>query len=164
MTRNIGLRVLIFCLVVTTIGCDRITKHLATDRLAGGSTHSYLSDTLRFEYVRNPGGFLSLGAGLPARPRLMLFSVGTTVLLIALIFVAMKRRWSGAALTGATLVCAGGASNLVDRLMHGSVVDFINVGVGSLRTGIFNVADMAVLGGALLLALASRDGSLDKQP
>jgi signal peptidase II len=54
------------------------------------------------------------------------------------------------------LVCAGGLSNLIDRIAYGGrVVDFLNVGMGPLRTGIFNVADMAITGGALLLLIDS---------
>jgi len=47
----------------------------------------------------------------------------------------------------------GGASNLIDRASRGHVVDFLNLGVGSLRTGIFNVADVAVLLGAVLIVV-----------
>jgi len=46
---------------------------------------------------------------------------------------------------------AGGVSNLVDRLRHDKVSDFLNVGVGRLRTGIFNVADMAIVLALLLI-------------
>ena len=45
-----------------------------------------------------------------------------------------------------------GSGNLIDRILHdGTVVDFLNFGIGSLRTGIFNVADVAIMGGAALL-------------
>jgi signal peptidase II len=57
-------------------------------------------------------------------------------------------------LVGACLFVAGGISNLADRVIRGSVVDFMNVGVGPLRTGIFNVADLAIMAGALLVAVA----------
>jgi len=57
------------------------------------------------------------------------------------------------------LFVAGGASNLIDRVTYGMVIDFMNVGIGSLRTGIFNVADMAImLGAGILLLEASRSG------
>jgi signal peptidase II len=39
----------------------------------------------------------------------------------------------------------------LDRIVHGTVVDFVSVGVGSLRTGIFNVADVAILAGLFML-------------
>ena len=51
-------------------------------------------------------------------------------------------------LVGLSLIVGGGAGNLVDRLLRqGRVGDFIMVGVGTVRTGIFNCADMAVLAG-----------------
>jgi signal peptidase II len=51
------------------------------------------------------------------------------------------------------LFIAGGTSNLLDRITYGMVIDFMNVGIGPLRTGIFNVADMAIMLGAGMLAL-----------
>jgi len=148
-------------LALGTIGCDRVTKSLATDRLAMAAPQSFFAGTLRLEYARNPGGFLSLGADLPPGPRQIVFAAGTSVLLVGLAAVAIRRRWAGPALAGVTLICAGGLSNLVDRLLHGSVVDFINVGVGPVRTGIFNVADVAVLTGAVVLAWVSRERSAE---
>ena len=63
-----------------------------------------------------------------------------------------RGRMTSAAL-GLALVVAGGVSNLADRVAHGAVVDFLNVGLGSLRTGIFNVADMAIMTGVGLILL-----------
>jgi signal peptidase II len=59
-------------------------------------------------------------------------------------------------LVGWSLVIGGGASNLIDRLVRdGRVVDFLRIGIGELRTGVFNVADAAiVLGLACLFASA----------
>ena len=48
----------------------------------------------------------------------------------------------------------GGASNWVDRVVRGSVIDFINVGYGPLRTGIFNVADVAIMLGVGIVVIA----------
>ena len=56
-----------------------------------------------------------------------------------------------------SLVCGGGLGNLIDRIrFDGHVTDFLNVGVGSVRTGIFNVADMALMVGMVLFFLAYR--------
>ena len=69
---------------------------------------------------------------------------------------ALTRRLKGMALLGLWLLFAGGFSNLVDRVVHGRVVDFLNVGIGPVRTGIFNVADMAIMLGVALLLGGSR--------
>ncbi len=52
---------------------------------------------------------------------------------------------------GWILFVASDLSNLIDRVAMGSVIDFINVGIGSFRTGIFNIADVAIMAGAALL-------------
>jgi signal peptidase II len=152
--KHAGFKLALLVLVLTTIGCDRVTKQLAMGTLAGRGSRSYLSDTLRLEYAENTGAFLSLGENLPGWARRSLFAYGTGVLLVVLAAVAVRQRWSGAALAGACLIWAGGASNLIDRLTRGSVVDFLNVGIGPVRTGIFNVADLAVAVGVVLLIAA----------
>lgn len=144
----------LLALAATTVGCDRATKHIAARVLEGEPTRSYLGDTLRLGYAENVGGFLSLGAGLPDGVRTGVFTVATGLVLVALVVVAVRARWSGLRLTALVLFVAGGASNWIDRAMRGSVVDFLNVGIGPLRTGIFNVADMAIMLGAALLLLA----------
>jgi signal peptidase II len=53
------------------------------------------------------------------------------------------------------LFVAGGASNWIDRVTRGSVVDFLNVGVGPLRTGVLNVADVAIMLGAGVIVIAT---------
>jgi signal peptidase II len=143
-------------LILSTIGCDRVTKHLASTRLADAPRHSFLADTVRLEYAENTGAFLSLGATLPDQLRTGVLTYGVAIGLLVVAVVALKKRWAGVPLTGAALIWAGGVSNLADRAMRGSVVDFMNVGLGSLRTGIFNVADIAILGGAVLIAVSEQ--------
>ena len=150
-----GTRLLLLAVVATTIGCDQVSKHVASTHLMDGR-QSYLGDSLRLEYSENTGAFLSLGAGLPWWARTTLFSAGTGVLLIGCVVAAFTRRLKGMALLGLWLLFAGGFSNLVDRVVHGRVVDFLNVGIGPVRTGIFNVADMAIMLGVALLLSGSR--------
>jgi signal peptidase II len=65
--------------------------------------------------------------------------------------IQLRRRvWS---LVGVSPSLAGGASNWLDRAATGRVVDFMNVGLGPLRTGIFNVADVAIMCGAAVRVL-----------
>jgi signal peptidase II len=139
--------------VLGTIGCDRATKHLASTTLAGTPGRSYLADTVRLGYVENPGGFLSLGASLSPDVRVALFTVGTGILLLVMLAFAVRRRAEGWVSIGLALFVSGGVSNWFDRLERGSVVDFLNLGIGPLRTGIFNVADVAILLGALVFGI-----------
>jgi signal peptidase II len=144
--------------MVATIGCDRVTKHFAATTLAGTSRRSFLADTVRLEYGENTGGFLSLGANLPAVARISVFVIGTGVALLFAVWVAVRSPVNEWTLLGLSLFVGGGASNWVDRVTRGSVIDFLNVGLGSLRTGIFNVADMAIMLGAGIIVITEIRG------
>src|SRR5262245_33358197 len=148
-------KVFALVLLLSTIGCDRVTKHIAATTLAGSPPRSYFGGIFRLEYAENAGAFLSLGSTLPdwARTGLLVFVAAAG--LIAVAVASIKFRWAGVPFTGAALFVAGGASNLIDRIARGSVVDFMNVGLGSLRTGIFNVADIALVLGVAFMVLGS---------
>jgi len=62
---KMSFRLALLLVIVATIGCDRVTKHVATETLSGRPTQSYLSDTVRVGYTANAGGFLSVGDNLP---------------------------------------------------------------------------------------------------
>lgn len=150
LLRNLRTKLALWLLILSTVGCDRLTKHLASSRLAGTAGRSYLASTVRLEYAENAGAFLSLGADLPEWIRTAALTIGPAALLVVLAIVLWRHRLPTISLAGLALIAAGGLSNLLDRILHGNVVDFINVGVGSLRTGIFNIADVAILLGIIL--------------
>jgi signal peptidase II len=144
MMTKIGIRLVLLIAISATIGCDRVTKHVAATRLSGGPGRSFLADTFRLEYAENTGAFLSLGADWPRPIQTAVFGAGNA-LLLAIFVVVVRRGWPTRTLLGVSLLVGGGVSNLLDRIVHGAVVDFMNVGIGPLRTGIFNVADMAIM-------------------
>jgi signal peptidase II len=156
-------RLVLVVAVLGTIGCDRVTKHIATTTLAGTAGRSYLADTVWVGYVENRGGFLSVGATLPPAVRAFVFTVGTGLMLVALTVLAIRRRWRGWPLIGVALIVAGGGSNWIDRVVRGSVVDFLNMGIGPFRTGVFNVADVAIMTGAVLLVLVGSQRTAEER-
>jgi len=148
---------LLAVVLAATIGCDRVTKRIAADTLVGAGDLTFLAGTVRVLYTENTGGFLSLGAGLSSRGRTAVFVVGTGLVLIVAAVGLLRSRLDVWSLLGVTLFVAGGASNWIDRVTRGTVVDFLNVGVGPIRTGVFNVADMAIMVGlGLLIAAEAR--------
>jgi signal peptidase II len=144
---------LILVTVITCVGCDQTTKFIAKSCLPDAGTLSFFGDTVRLQLVRNQGAFLSLGASLPETWRRGLFLGGTGGILLTVLCYALFSKSASWSLTLAfALFLAGGVGNLVDRLMYGGyVVDFINIGIGRLRTGVFNVADIAIVAGAGVL-------------
>jgi len=141
-------------IVVCCVSCDQATKGLATTKLAGRPPISLLGDTVRLAYAENPGGFLSIGAGLPAGIREWVFEALAVVTVVALFTGAIwSRSLDRLQLVGVSLLIAGGVGNIIDRVIRGTVRDFLNVGVGSFRTGIFNIADFAITVAAALLLI-----------
>lgn len=149
----LGLGILLF-----TVGCDQATKKVAVATLKNEPRQTFLGDLLRLEYAENPGAFLGFGNRISEQAAFWVFVIGVGLLLLGLgvwLFLG-KERQPRAVLIALTLMLAGGASNWLDRLANdGRVVDFLNVGFGGLRTGIFNVADVAIMAGAALAFIAS---------
>lgn len=154
--------VLLTMVVLSCIGCDRVTKQVASARLRNLAPMSFLGDTLRIQYAENPGAFLGWGGTLPDPVRFALLIVVNAALLAGVTGVLLAR-WNmdRAAFTALALILGGGLGNLIDRVFqNGLVIDFINLGLGPVRTGIFNVADMAItLGSLLVMALSFRNKS-----
>jgi signal peptidase II len=150
---------LLLLVVVATVGCDRGTKHLASARLMDRPARSYLGDTVRLVYAENPGAFLSLGADWPEWARRGVLGFVVAGSLVGIAFVAWRHRASRAMTLGLGLVLAGGSSNLFDRIAWGHVVDFMLLRAGPLQTGVFNVADVAITLGVVLVFLGGRNSA-----
>ena len=144
-------------IVITGVGCDQATKQIAAQQLRGTPPISFMHDLVRLQYAENQGAFLGLGNSLSPELRFWLLTVATAVLLLGLaIFLIVQWQLPRLSFIALSCVLAGGLGNMIDRLVHdGSVIDFLNLGLGSLRTGIFNIADIAITGGVVLLWAAS---------
>ena len=156
MSRS-GIRrwLLVLPFILLTVACDQTSKRLAAEVLAGLGPHSYLGGSVVLLYSENSGAFLGLGSALAETTRFWLFTVGVGGLLL-LFLVKLFRAGSRAELIGWTLIVSGGLGNLIDRVLHdGRVIDFLRIGVGELRTGIFNLADAAIVAGLLALFVAT---------
>ncbi|MGH1429419.1 MAG: signal peptidase II [Arenicella sp.] len=152
-------RIIVILLVsISCIGCDQSTKSIASQYLPKNGMDSYFNDLLRLGYAENVGAFLGMGSHLPEQYRFLLFTVVVGVLLSAFLFyLIFNKKLSFLSLAALSLMFAGGSSNFFDRVVNnGAVVDFLNIGVGSLRTGIFNVADMAILLGCFIFFLTQK--------
>jgi signal peptidase II len=166
MKTNVRIAVILMT-VVGCVGCDQVTKSIARDQLPLLQVISLFNDTVRLEHTENSGAFLSLGDTLSSTARRILFTLGGAVLVTATAVWAFRsRRISGAQIVGAALICGGGLGNVIDRVSHsGNVTDFLNVGVGLVRTGIFNFADMALMLGVALLVVGDMSGArLSRNP
>jgi signal peptidase II len=148
---------LILLVVLACVGCDQATKVLAREHLAGIPPIHLLGGVIRLHYAENTGAFLGMGAALPQATRFWALGIFVGLILAGLaVFVLTTEELTPLGVLGGALTLGGGASNLIDRLRdRGAVTDFVTVGLGDLRTGVFNVADVAITLGVVLLLVGS---------
>lgn len=152
---NTKLKILFFCLIcIILLALDHYTKTVAKEHLQDKEPISYFNNTMYLVYAENTGSFLSFGADWPESVSFWVFGI-IPVLFLLLLFVYCLRKartLTFSRLLPLCLIFAGGMGNIIDRLIyHRHVIDFMNVGIGSLRTGIFNVADLCITTGVVIL-------------
>lgn len=131
---------------------DVVTKWIVQRSLHLGESVPVAGDTLRLTYVLNPGAAFGFSVGPHSRIIFGLLAVFAAVLILEV--VRQTPPGERPRLAALALILGGALGNLVDRVRHeGGVVDFLDVGVGSFRWPIFNVADVGVTSGAVLLVL-----------
>lgn len=132
---------------------DQATKALFKQILTPGEVVSFLSGSLLILPTYNHGAFLSLGAGMSDATRNIVFIYGVLAILVGLFGWLLRSSKLGRTEVIATAcILGGGLSNLFDRCVYdGRVFDFLNVGIGQLRTGVFNVADIGIMLGVALI-------------
>jgi signal peptidase II len=136
-----------FVLSFFVVVLDQATKWLTKKYMMLSESRQVLGDFLRYTYIENPG--MAFGIQIGNRTLFTIFSVAASIVIFAYLLKTRGDRkvvkWS------LSLVLGGAIGNLIDRVFRGSVVDFIDVGIGELRWPVFNVADSAVTVGMIIL-------------
>lgn len=144
---------------LAVVAVDQWTKHLVETTLAYGESRAVLP-FLSLKYVLNPGAAFGFLADANPVARMVFFAaVGLAAVFVIAILAARSKTRTG--LAAYALVFAGAAGNFIDRIRAGSVTDFIDLHAGSLHWWIFNVADVAITAGIVLLLV---EGLLLNQP
>lgn len=148
----ISILIIVFVLVV-----DQGTKRIASELLQGKPAIRYLNSFFVFIYAENTGAFLSLGRHWPAWAKVLFLQALPVILLGVVGFNVVRHSHYGVTpVIGLSLILGGGSGNLIDRILsNGSVIDFMNIGIGRIRTGIFNVADLAIMAGSAILIIGA---------
>lgn len=132
---------------------DQITKRMAVDALSPAYVpHEVLGEWFRLTLVYNPGAAFGLHLGSYSR---WIFMVLTVVAVVTMWRLYRASPADAVWRVRALLCVTGGAfGNFIDRIISPrGVVDFLDVGVGAWRWPTFNLADIAVSTGAILLAI-----------
>jgi len=142
-------------IILLNIGCDQCTKHYARKHFMGAQSIHFIGDLAVISYTENSGGFLSVGSNIRQPYKKILLTVFPAILMaLALIYLFTGRNLSYPEIFCICCILGGGISNLSDRILYnGFVADFLNFGIGNIRTGILNFADMSVFFGVIFLII-----------
>ncbi len=155
-TRHIAVVALTFAV---NYGLDRITKFLASAYLQGSRGYSFFYNVIVLRYAENSGAFLSMGARWPDWLKYSVLLALPALLCLYGLWYCLFRERDLLKTIFLVSALAGGLGNLVDRSFNGfMVVDFLNFGIGRLRTGVLNVADLSITFG--FLAYLAREWTL----
>jgi signal peptidase II len=155
--------IIVIMILCCCVGCDRITKEMAKQTLQHAPPMSYFHDCFRLQYTENQGAFLSLGVNWSDHLWFWILVILPGIILCGtLLFILISHKIHPYHILTLSLIIGGGIGNLFDRIVHHrKVIDFMNIGIGSLRTGIFNVADVLIMigtGGLILISLLQYSG------
>lgn len=138
------------------IGLDQWTKAWAIATLKDMPTTQLLGGSLLLIYAENTGAWGSMGSNLNDTLRFWILTVLPFIFLGGLSWYTVTSHELKTYMSACySMVIAGGVGNLIDRAMHGYVVDFLWFGIpGGLGTNIFNVADVSIMIGVITLIVA----------
>ncbi|MEO8773389.1 MAG: signal peptidase II [Gelidibacter sp.] len=147
----------IVLLIVANIAIDQISKFIVRAKIAQNEIIQLIGDVFIMTKVENSGAFLGMGSDLsPTLKWLLLLILPVIVLGGVVYYIITNKTLDRLSLIGFCCIVGGGIANVFDRFMYGSVTDFFHIDLGGIfRTGIFNLADMSVSFGMILLVIAS---------
>lgn len=149
-------RIVILAIVTLNIGCDQISKEIVRKNVAPMEYIQVVNDNFILTNVENTGAMLGFGEGLsPIQKLIFLQGLPSIVLLILLTRMLKKTNLNRWLVLAFAFVVGGGIGNLIDRIAYGSVTDFFQIKLGLFKTGIFNMADVSVTIGVLLILFLS---------
>ena len=152
-TKNIIRIVLILLIITVNIGCDQFSKKIVKRSVLPYETIHVLNDHLTVTRVENSGAFLSAGDSMSKNAKqIFLTLIPMIAMALGLVYLFLKPV-SNIMLVGLCFVIGGGVGNLFDRILYGSVTDFLYVKFGFFQTGIFNMADVSIMTGMFIILL-----------
>lgn len=146
---------IVIFVLVTAVVLDQWTKALAIEHLKGQAPQYFLNGFFQLLYAENPGAFLGMGGGWSRSVRFVVFGVIVVIGLCAILWSVLKNKLSLNEVWAYSFILAGGVGNVIDRLTHdnGHVTDFMFIDLkfsDFARTGVFNIADIAIVIGVLI--------------
>ncbi len=149
--------VFIIAILAVNIVIDQLSKFWVRANVISKSKTDVIGNYLTLHNVENKGAFLGMGSDLnPTIKIIVLLVLPIIVLGFVLRYVFKDKSIDKLSLFGFSCILGGGIANIYDRILYGSVTDFFNIDLGGVfRTGIFNMADLSVTTGMIMILTAS---------
>jgi len=153
LSRNLSIALLI----IATIAVDQISKVIVRANVTPYQESNILGSYFTLNNVENTGAFLGMGSDLHPTVKLIFLLILPVLVLGYLIYYIFKNKDMDAyGLIALCSIAGGGIANVFDRIVYGSVTDFLHINLGGgIRTGIFNLADLSVTTGMIILLIGS---------
>ncbi|MDG1728832.1 MAG: signal peptidase II [Algibacter sp.] len=153
----------IILVIVLTIAVDQISKVLVRDNIIlrteinPGERIPLIGDAFVLMHVENTGAFLGMGSELNETLRIILLLILPILVLgFVLRHIFKDKSLDNWSLFAFASIIGGGIANVFDRIVFGKVTDFLFIDLGGVfRTGIFNLADLSVTSGMIILVFMS---------
>lgn len=144
--------------ILLLIVFDQIVKYLIVRNFNIGEEKILIDNFLKFIYIRNTGAAFGIFSGN------IVFLIGISLLLIFYIIKEMKKNINNnLSLLSFSLIIGGAVGNLIDRIFRGYVVDFISFTLFQREMSIFNIADMYItIGVILLIYIVLKEGKYER--
>jgi len=148
---------LITIIVLLSIASDQISKIWVRNNFESYTETSIIGDVFTLIKVENSGAFLGMGSELSETFRILLLIVLPIIVLVSItVYTYIEKTLDKNSIIGFSLIIGGGIANIFDRIVYGSVTDFLYLNFGGIfKTGIFNVADLSVTAGMILILISS---------
>ena len=151
--RNISITILI----AISLLLDQLSKFLIRQNVDQYSEIKLIGDYFILTNVENSGAFLGMGSDFsPFIKTVFLLILPVIILICIMVYVYRDKQIDKISLIGFCFIIGGGIANIYDRILYGSVTDFLFIDLGGIfKTGIFNIADLSVTTGMILILLMS---------
>ena len=139
---------------LSALALDRATKYAVEVRTPLGYRRVLINHFFTFVHASNPGLAFGIFADSPSRGMTAILSIGTLIICALLVWLLVSGRAGGTAgQIGIALILGGAAGNLLDRILHSKVTDFLDFQFGNYHWPAFNVADSVIMIGAVVLGI-----------
>ncbi len=151
-------------IIALNLGCDQFSKVIARKNIAPYEQIDVIKNRFTLTLVENTGAFLSAGSNLPEFVRIIVLTILPILVLgYGLWFLYSNKHIPRLMQIGVCFLIGGGIGNIYDRIVHGSVTDFLHMDFVLFRTGIFNMADVSIMIGIGLLLLQNLTAAKKKR-